>query len=123
MKKLFLLCAFLFISMEIKAQLYIVETYEDWSYAYDFLDYAIVIHQPNGEINVIEIDYNEIWGSGLSLSGYTPDGGESKYSYLMQRLNIELNTIISEGYQIFHIRNNSTTSPIWDRVQYFLAVP
>ena len=118
MKKLFLLCAFLFISMEIQAQLYIVETHEEWGYASDILDYAIVIHQPNGEINVIEIDDSEIWDS--SLSGYNTGGAESKYSYLIQRTNIELNTIISEGYQIFHIRNNSS---IWDGVQYFLAVP
>jgi hypothetical protein len=122
MKKLFFLCAFLFVSMQMQGQLYIVEAHTDWDYNNADLDYAIIIHQPNGETNVIEISSNEI--SDSNLGGYTGYSEEYRYSYLKQRLNNELNTIISEGYQLIHITApNGESFSLWEGHTYFLAAP
>ena len=131
MKKLFFLCAFLFVSMQIQAQLYIVTTHEDFDYnnsglndePYTDLDQAIVIHKPDGESIIIEIDDNEISASEISgYSGTLNDNGGFGYkdAYLNQRLNIELNAIISEGYTLMHI---VATDEGWNGRRYYLSVP
>ena len=132
MKKLFFLCAFLFLSMHIQAQMYIVETWTDWDYqgTSDY-DYAIVIHSPSGDTDVINItnytiELNPIVGSPGTLT----ETDESIDSYLMKRLNEEINTIISEGYKLLHIelppRDGSVYgyySDGWNGGRYFLTVP
>ncbi len=132
MKKLFFLCAFLFMVMQMQAQLYIVETESSWEYAepLDELDYAIIIHPPDGETIVIPISQDEI--SQTNLGEYLPNTSnngsgilmyDSNYriSYLFKRLNAELNSIISQGFQLIHIKNSDSSG--WSGCQYYLAAP
>ena len=83
-------------------------------------DYAIVIHKPDGESIIIEIDNSEIDNS--EISGYTGQSVDYlgyAYTYLLQRLNIELNAIISEGYTLMHIESFNS---YFNGGRYYLSV-
>ena len=115
-------------SMQIQAQLYIVETEIGWYNGNDQLSNAIIIQLPDGTTNIIEISNPEINAS--SMDGYIaiPPGSEDfsqdyQYSYLWKRLNDELNAIMSQGYEIVHILDQNPGGFNWDNKIYFLSVP
>ena len=127
MKKLFFLCAFICMSMQIQAQLYIVEANDLWCHenlASPCLDHAIIIQHPDGSTSVIEISNQEIDSS--VMDGYLAPSGPSvsdyRSSYLWKRLNDELNAIMSQGYEIVHILDTSGGAG-WGNKIYFLSVP
>ena len=121
MKKLFFLCAFLFISIEMQAQLYIVHTYAQGTdtsgdgFA-DSLQYYMTTIAPDGSISTIEIpDFNssEVMGSGAS----TEEMGEH-----LQAVNNELNLIISLGYKLVSANTvQSNLGLVYNT--YYLAAP
>ena len=143
MKNFSFYCAFLFMSIQIQAQLYIVETKKNFYYSsaddvFVSVDYAIIIHGPDGVTNVIEISDNQLENSELtngcsdisSLTSASNYFTPYRISYLYQRLNEELNTIISQGYQLTNILTSVDADELgnnyfeqWHGTRYFLAVP
>ena len=110
MKKLFFLCAFLFISMQIHAQLYVVNV-EDCNDS----GTSVVIFSPDGtyDVNNISCDAN----------------GTATVTEI-------LNDIINSGYKITHINDykssdliNNDSGTTWvetfpvEKTTYYLAVP
>ena len=113
MKNLFFLCAFVFMSMQIQAQLYIVEVNPHWG----GFDNTIIIYHPNGETTIETIPDWQIQQS--ELDGYDYSGGDYEKSYIYRWLNVELNNIISQGYKLTHINSDDNTP----YKTYYLAVP
>ena len=107
MKKLFFLCAFLFMSMQIQAQLYIVLV----DNTIGNLQSKVTIVSPDGSTSEQLIP--EAYGTSAA-DHYGP-------------LNIILNDIISEGYKLIYTNVGATDgSPIThtqaDKI-YYLAAP
>ncbi|MAQ32317.1 MAG: hypothetical protein CMD26_06290 [Flavobacteriales bacterium] len=121
MKKLFFLCAFLFVSIEIQAQLYIVHTYAEGldtngDGLVDDAQYHMTTISPDGSISTIEIpDFNS---SELIGSSATPEEmGEH-----LQVVNNELNVIINQGYKLVSANTlQSNLGLVYNT--YYLAVP
>ena len=131
MKKLFFLCAFVFMYMQMQAQLFVVETRQDWTIASAdevtyTVDNVIIIHAPDGSTNIIEIDDEEIqsaniesyYGGATSFNGFSVPS--FRETYLIKLVTEQLNNIISEGYSISHISGN--TDSFNDNI-YYLTVP
>jgi len=102
MKKLFFLCAFLLMSMQMQAQLYIV-SYSTWDIEYDV----------NG--NKIFDDYGVLMEHTIIETVYAPDGSMSRKvifhgtkaeykkeprTIILQTISSTLNNIISKGYTL-----------------------
>ena len=126
MKKLFFLCAFLFVSIEMQAQLYIVKPYtsaepidENNLLAGYIYTYYITISAPDGSVSTTEILTEEIVSpSNPSYLVSTPENIE----FFTQAIHAELTTIINQGYELIHIVDNITTQSFYNSV-YYLAVP
>ena len=117
MKKLFFLCAFIFISIQVQAQLYIVTVDVGDAQSSEVPDAKVTIIPPSGialEQMIPGIDYM-----------FSTDGIYEVAEHFTA-VNIILNDIISEGYKIIHIDNgNMDSTPMGatgDRI-YYLAVP
>jgi hypothetical protein len=120
MKKLFFLCAFLFMSMQIQAQMYIVVIADpsevQGDSCSDNYECTIVTIDPLGNQTFTCIPYVGVNG-GLSA------------------LNQHLNEIMAEGYKITHIIGSSeaaggqqgildlTDGTFQHNITFFLAVP
>ena len=109
MKKLFFLCAFLFMSMQIQAQLYIV-AYSTWDIEYDI----------NGK--KIFDDYGVLMVHTIIETVYAPDGSmsrkvifrDTKAEYkkeprtiILQTISSTLNNIIAKGYALLETEDLS----------------
>ena len=121
MKKLFFLCAFLFVSIEMQAQLYIVHTYlesiideETGLPNGEYLAY-MTTSSPDGTVSTVPLPFF----STISLAYYSsPEEIEER----VQIINEELNNIISQGYKLIHA-TTETTSVGFTFQTYYLAVP
>tara|TARA_B100000902_G_C26592816_1_gene566673 strand:- start:136 stop:489 length:354 start_codon:yes stop_codon:yes gene_type:complete len=117
MKKLFFLCAFLFMSMQIQAQMYMVAlvSVSDVDSSCSTDERVLVIVDPTGEQTVVCIPYT------------VNSGG-------LVQLHQELNNIMAEGYKLIHtsynldsdggdggLVDNGVLNP--DGVTFILAVP
>jgi len=125
MKKLFFLCAFLFMSVQTQAQLYIVETWDNYNFGFGVSDHAIVIHKPDGETDYISISEDDLSATDIVSSGMGSNN-DAKHSVLFQKLNAELNAIISQGYKISHVHYTNTemtSDPYWASQVFYLSVP
>ena len=86
MKKLFFLCAFLFISMQIQAQLCVVKTYDGNQY------FHIDIYH-SGETEPTQYTFNE-------------DSFQSNYIVEMEQTIINiLGGIMSDGYELIRVKD------------------
>ena len=121
MKKLFFLCAFLLMSMQIQAQLYIVETHASFTgFGYEYAT-AVVIYEPNAlQPTIVEVDI-EI---GINASN------DEDRSNAWLTLNQVLNGIISDGYQLmpafsygWDTNENDPSPTTWGGRVYFLSAP
>ena len=94
MKKLFFLCAFLFISMEIQAQIYIVAMVDDSDMPVVSCEYTsqlvLTIVDPEGEQTFV------------CIPDHVEDGG-------LIQLNEVLNNIVAEGYNLIHTSYSNYT--------------
>ena len=117
MKKLFFLCAFLFVSIEMQAQLYIVHTYPETQ-----------IDEQTGEISQLAhmttctpdgTSYTTTLPFSFLMSGVNPESIEDN----MQIINEELNSIISQGYKLIHATTELTVGGPFGYHTYYLAVP
>ena len=122
MKKLFLLCAFLFMSMEMQAQLYIVHTYLEPQFNEQtgladgmYLAYMTTC-SPDGATSTVslplstDLQYQYIYGNPEQMEEH------------LQIINEELNNIISQGYKLIHATTEATTGALAFHT-YYLAVP
>ena len=120
MKKLFFLCAFLFVSMEIQAQLYIVHTYleaqfnEETGLTDGYLAH-MTTSSPDGTTSTVPLPF-----SNTPYVLY-PDPEEAEER--MQIINEELNNIISQGYKLIHATTDATAGGLLTFHTYYLAVP
>jgi len=110
MKKVVFLCAFLFMSIQTQAQMYIVQTEAN----YDNGDGGnpidvIIIHSPDSSSPIVQ------------PLGYNYNSNDVTIAQAWTDLNIVLNNIISEGYQMLPFSPNETGA--WDNLKLFLAVP
>jgi len=113
MKKLFFLYVFLFMSMQISAQLVIVQTgnvgssssvfLNDWGVE-DTGDYIFIFKPENTEPEVFSYQ-------GLDQPAF------------MQEVNVVLNSIISQGYKLIHATTELTVGGPFGYHTYYLAVP
>ena len=115
-----------------QAQLFVVETRQDWTImSADEVTYTvdnvIIIHAPDGSTNIIEIDDEEIqsanieqyyYGGALTQNGFSVPS--FRETYLIKLVTEQLNNIISEGYSISHISGNTDS---FDANIYYLTVP
>lgn len=120
MKKLFFLCAFLFVSMEMQAQLYIVHTYLEAQFNEEtgLADGTYLAHMttssPDGTISTVPLPFS----NPQYLLYPDPEEVEER----MQIINEELNNIISQGYKLIHATTDATGGlPTFHT--YYLAVP
>tara|TARA_B100000945_G_scaffold93006_1_gene72646 strand:- start:202 stop:528 length:327 start_codon:yes stop_codon:yes gene_type:complete len=108
MKKLFFLCAFLFMSMQMQAQLYMVHllhvnTTIDTDVNISDYGYNIVVYSPDGSVdvtNVNNLDETEQW----------------------RAVNAILNDIISDGYQLIPMGKRLSDS-FFNGTIFFLSAP
>ncbi|MAZ58149.1 MAG: hypothetical protein CMP56_01900 [Flavobacteriales bacterium] len=106
MKKLFFLCAFLFMSMQIQAQLYMVQTETCWGLS---CEDVIIIHAPNStEATVQPLGFNYDYDNSTQVQAWND-------------LNTVLNNIISDGYHVLPFSINETEG--WNKLTFFLAIP
>ena len=103
--------------MQMQAQLFVVETRQDWTIvSVDEVTYTvdnvIIIHAPDGS-TTIEIDDEEIqsanieqyyYGGALTQNGFSVPS--FRETYLIKLVTEQLNNI-SEGYSISHISGNT----------------
>jgi len=122
MKKLFFLCAFLFMSMQVYAQLYIVRTYYEAPMDNDLLDTSgsflsyMTTCAPDGTISTIELPT-----ASQTISTYVYASVEATEQQ-MQIINTELNSIINQGYKLIHTKEILATGAFVGST-YYLAVP
>ena len=120
MKKLFFLCAFLFVSIEMQAQLYIVHTYlepiidEETGLPNGEQLAYMTTSSPDGTVSTVPLPFSS------TLSSYYNSPGEIEER--VQVINEELNNIISQGYKLIHA-TTETTSLGFTFQTYYLAVP
>jgi hypothetical protein len=110
MKKLFFLCAFLFVSIEMQAQLYIVHSY--WQIQED-LTYTgyMTTSAPDGTVSTIQM--GEVY----------PMVSSEQVESQIGIINAELNDIISQGYKLIHATTDALASGGLINHTYYLAVP
>ena len=117
MKKLFFLCFFLFMSMQIQAQLYIV-TVDMRSSSLCGADYC-------ADVTVIGPDnVTEQQIRGFEISQY---GGSSDPNFAQHYIELYsiLNEIISNGYQLVYVKESFDGENYTNNTSaaYFFAVP
>ena len=110
MKNLFFLCAFLFMSMSMKAQLYIVHTYGE--VVESQYNYFMTTVSPNGEVYTIDLPYLPDFPSPELMEPH------------IQIINAELNNIINQGYKLIHTDHHPGNNILGLNFNtYYLAVP
>ena len=113
MRKSLFLCAFLFVSMQIHAQLYIVETWDNFTYQ-GVSGCYIVVHSP--------LDTEPIY---VNLGVW--DGSDMAEVDRWHELHNVLNGIMSLGYKLLPTQvstnGQNTEETNWGNNVYFLAVP
>ena len=120
MKKLFFLCAFLFVSIEMQAQLYIVHTYletiidEETGLPNGEQLAYMTTSSPDGTVSTVPLPL-----STLSLAYFS---GPEEIEERVQVINEELNNIISQGYKLIHATTETSTVGFTFQT-YYLAVP
>jgi len=115
MKKLFFLCAFLFMSMQIQAQMYII--YFDKFNVENTLQYNIVTIAPDGTTETEE------WGEYFASNIYDSDPDIVSF---FQKLQEHVGPLLEEGYRFIDPFTNTTNDmqiTSQGEFVFYLAVP